>query len=99
MASPDTCNECSADCPLRPIRISSQRPENSRFHLKPLLALLGGCSFPDPGVMRIPGKPRSLRARELTDDDSEAVLFFGGTGSGSMMRGVSLEGEGTLLGS
>lgn len=97
MASPDTCNECSADFPLRPIRISSQRLENSRFHLKPLLALLGGCSF--PGVMRIPGKPRSLRARELTDDSSEAVLFFGGTGSGSMMRGVSLEGEGTWLGS
>ena len=99
VASPEGCTESSVDCPLRPIRISSQRPENSRFHLKPLRALLGGCSFSGPGVMRIPGKPRSLRARALTDDDSEAVLFFSGTGSGSIMRGASLKGEGTLMGS
>ena len=47
--------------------------------------------------MRIPGKPRSLRARDLTDDDSDAVLFLTTTGSSSMMRGTSLEGEKTLL--
>lgn len=75
VASPDSCTERSADCSLRPIRISSQRPENSRFHLKPLLALLGGCSLPAPGVMRIP----------------DAVLFFSGTGSSSTTRGNSLK--------
>ena len=99
VASPDACAECSGDCPLRPMRISSQRPENSRLHLKPLFALLGACSFPAPGVMRTPGKLRGSRARELIDEDSEAVLFFSETGSSSMTKGTSPDGEGTLLGS
>ena len=47
--------------------------------------------------MRIPGKPRSLRARDLADNDSDTVLFFIRTGSSSMMRGTSLEGEKVLL--
>ena len=47
--------------------------------------------------MRTPGEPRSLRARDLADDDSDAVLFFIRTGSSSMMRGTSLEGEKMLL--
>ena len=101
VVSPDTCNECSADCALRPMPISSQRPENSRFHLKPLLALLGGCSLSAPGVMRIPGKARISRVRKLSNDEPELVLalVLNGTGSSSMVRGTSLEGEGTLLAS
>ena len=99
VASPDAFTKCSADCSLRPIRISSQRPENSRFHLKPLLAFAGGCSLPASGVIRTAGKPKSLRVRELTDDDSEADLCLSGVGFSSMIRGTSLEGEETLLGS
>lgn len=99
VASPDTWTDCSAERSLRPIRISSQRPENWRFHLKPLRALLGGCSLPGPGVMRTLGKAGSLRARELIDDVSEAVLFFSGAGSSSMMRGTSVEGEETFAAS
>ena len=93
VASPETWADCSAERSLRPIRISSQRPEKWRFHLKPLRALLEGCSLPESGVMRAQGKLRSLRARELTDDVPEAVLFLSGVGSSSMMGGTSLEGE------
>ena len=86
VVSPDACAEGSADRSLRPMRISSHRPENSRFHLKPFLALLGGCSFAAAlGVMR------DTRTRELSDDDSEAPLLRSGTASSSTMRGTSPE--------